>query len=337
MPQGLFWGGMALAPVAVLILLFGQSTGALRVAVVLAVLTIVMLAVSMAIRPSVDMVRVDIEHRVLDEMERIRLRTQSETAHVARHTAAALTERIHMLNATIEDLRAQVDEAQAMSYFDPNGPAAIGPGPAGAPPGGRRIETVHVTRRTMYDDTGTVYGSRSAYGRGGRAVEGEWSEGSDDRDERWDDRPWSEARPGTRALPPSRGEAAGRYVDDRDDRYGADRHRDDRHDDRARYDDRARFDDRERGYDRSEEDRHGPRRGYDRPDREPDRYDRERAYDRERGYDRDRGHERDRGYERERGYDRPDERERGYGGYDRGPDRGRYDDRDHPRPRSPEW
>ena len=41
--QALFWAGMALAPVAVLILLFGQSTGALRAAVALAVITIVLL------------------------------------------------------------------------------------------------------------------------------------------------------------------------------------------------------------------------------------------------------------------------------------------------------
>ena len=61
--QGLFWGGVGLAPLAILILLFGQSTGALRVAVTLSILTIVMLAVSIALRPSVEMVRVDIEQR----------------------------------------------------------------------------------------------------------------------------------------------------------------------------------------------------------------------------------------------------------------------------------
>ena len=90
--HGLFWGGMALAPIAVLILLFGQSTGALRVAVTLAVLTIVMLAISIAMRPSVEMLRVDIEHRVLDEIERVRVRAREETTTAARNTHRALTD-----------------------------------------------------------------------------------------------------------------------------------------------------------------------------------------------------------------------------------------------------
>jgi hypothetical protein len=313
----MFWGGMALAPVAVLILLFGQSTGALRAAVVLAVLTIVLLAVSMAMRPSVDLVRVDIEHRVLDEMERIRVRTRDETAMVARHTAKALADRIHAMNETIEDLRSQVDEAQAVGFIDPHRPQAIGPGHGGQP-GVRRTETVHVTRRTTYDDTGSIYGSRSAHEHGRPAVEGEWRE---DRYERrdsdgHDDRPWSVGRPEPRALPPARGEPAAHYVDER---YRDDRHRD-------RYDDRERYDDRDRQ--RYERDRYERDRGYDRyEDRARGGYDR--------GYD-----DRDR-YERERGHDRGGY-DRGYDDRDRGSDRERYDreryDRPHvPRPRSPEW
>ena len=357
--QLLFWAGMGLAPVAVLILLFGQSTGALRAAVALAVITIVLLAVSMAIRPTVDMVRVDIEHRVLDEMERIRLRARDESASVTHQSHRALSDHIHALNETIADLRAQVDEVQAISFFEPAGPAAIGPGPAGGP-GVRRTETVHVTRRTTYDDTGTVYGSRSAADAGGRAVEGEWRE----REDRWGDQPWT-ARPEQRALPPADGEPAAYYLDERDDRYGAPER--ERHGDRDRYDDRGRVDhrgyDRDRGYERDRYDDRDRDRGYDR-----DRYDErgradDRGYDRDRGSDRgydrerdhvgggyDRGYDRDRGsggYERERGYDRDRAADRGY---ERDDDRGRghdrYDDRDRghdrdrpqvPRPRSSDW
>jgi hypothetical protein len=345
-PQALFWAGMALAPVAVLVLLFGQSTGALRAAVVLAVLTIVLLAISMAMRPSVDLVRVDIEHRVLDEMERIRMRTRDETAMVARHTAKALADRIHAMNETIEGLRSQVDEAQAVGFYDPHGPQAIGPAPAGHPAGVRRTETVHVTRRTTYDDTGTVYGSRSARDHGGRpAVEGEWRE---DRHERWDgdDRSWSAGRPEQRALPPARGEPAVHYVHERD-RYRDDRYRDDHYRDDQYRDDRddrhrERYGDRDRGWgDRG----YGHDRGYDH-----DRgYEHSRGYEHGRGYERDRYDDRDRGYDRG-GYDRYGDRDRGYdrGGYDRG-GHARYDDRGYdrerdrydrphvPRPRAPEW
>jgi hypothetical protein len=301
--------------VAVLILLFGQSTGALRAAVALAVITIVLLAFSMAIRPSVDMVRVDIEHRVLDEMERIRMRAQSETQSVARHTHRALTDHIQQLNETISDLRAQVDEVQAFGYFEP-GPPAIGPGPAGGPPGVRRTETVHVTRRTTYDDTGTVYGSRAAHDARSYdprpPVDAEWY---DDRQD--DDRPWTVVPHEPRALPAARGES---WADERDDRHRG-------------YDDRRRYDDRDRGYDR---DRHDERdRGYERErgyDRGHDRYDDRRHDDRrhddrrsdDRRYD-DRGHERDR-----RSHDRYDDRDRGYDRYER-------DRPPIPRPRSPEW
>jgi len=131
--QGLFWGGMALAPLAVLILLFGQSTGTLRVAVTLAVITIVMLAVSIAMRPSVEMLRVDIEHRVLDEVERVRVRAREETTTAARNTHRALTEKIQGLAESVDDLRHQLDEVQASGVLvQHQAPALAGPpgGPA---------------------------------------------------------------------------------------------------------------------------------------------------------------------------------------------------------------
>ena len=174
--QGLFWGGVGLAPLAILILLFGQSTGSLRVAVTLSVLTIVMLGVSIAMRPSVEMLRVDIEHRVLDEMERVRIRTRDDIANAARNTHRALTDRMGMLTASVEDLRAQMDEVHAQGMLPPSSP--ISSHQVSGPPGMvRRTETVHVTRRTttaMAGDgdpssTGTVYGSQAA-------VDGEWRE-----------------------------------------------------------------------------------------------------------------------------------------------------------------
>ena len=159
----------------------------------------------------------------------------------------------------------------------------------------RRTETVHVTRRTTFDDTGTVYGSRSSYEGRPPAVDAEWY---DDRQS--DDRPWT-VRAEPRALPQS------------DDRYD-DRYRDERRDDR--HDDRRRYDERDRGYDRRD----------DRRD-ERDRYDDRRSYDeRDRGHDRrdDRYDDRDRGYEPDRrSHDRPDDR--GY--VDRGQDDRAYDDR----------
>ena len=212
--QGLFWGGVGLAPLAMLILLFGQSTGSLRVAVILSVLTVVAVSVSIAMRPSVDMVQVDIEHRFLDELERVRAMTREDVNVAARNTHRALSERIYELTETIDvlraqtgrmfelteamdALRAQVDELQhatALASGPPSGPAhtSVSVGSANVV---RRTETVHVTRRTTTvdageDDTrGTVYGSRAA-------VDGEWRERPDDRgaDERRSDERRSEDR-----------------------------------------------------------------------------------------------------------------------------------------------
>jgi hypothetical protein len=187
--HGLFWGGMALAPIAVLILLFGQSTGALRVAVTLAVLTIVMLAISIAMRPSVEMLRVDIEHRVLDEIERVRVRAREETTTAARNTHRALTDKIQGLAASVHELQTQLDEVQVSGVLAaPESAPALGGGPGVV----RRTETVHVTRRTTTvgagedDGRGTVYGSRA------NPVEGEWREGGREAD--WRDSPRDERR-----------------------------------------------------------------------------------------------------------------------------------------------
>jgi hypothetical protein len=245
--QGLFWGGVALSPVAILILLFGSGTGSLRVAVMLSILTMVMLGVSIAMRPSIEMLRVDIEHRVLDEMERVRIRTRDDIANAARNTHRALTERLTIITAHVEDLRAAVDDVQAQAVLPPSSP--IGTHQVSGPPGMvRRTETVHVTRRTttaMAGDgdpssTGTVYGSKAA-------VEGEWRERPDGRS---------------------------RHRDDRDDRDYEDRHREqeDRH---REYDDRQRGQD-ERGRDERREERREDRREDryrdDRDDRRDDRY-----------------------------------------------------------------
>ena len=196
--QGLLWAGVGLAPLAVLVLLFGSSTGALRVAVVLITLTAVMVALSIALRPSVELLRADIEERVLDEVDTIRARAREDVSTAARNTHRALSERIRVLGETIDGLRDQIDEMQAATFIGdqhrlPVGPAANAglphhPAHSSTPGVVRRTETVQVTRRTTMvgggDDEGqgTVYGSRPA-----GAVEGQWRERGPDphAEDRW--------------------------------------------------------------------------------------------------------------------------------------------------------
>jgi hypothetical protein len=185
----LFWGGVGLAPLAMLILLFGQSNATLRIAVILSVLTVVALAVSIAMRPSVELLRVDIEHRVLDEVERVRLRAREDITTAARNTHRVLSDKIQVLTDTVESLRVQIDELRDSGMLAAPAPApalshAVAPG--NQPGVVRRTETVHVTRRTTTvdagddDSRGTVYGSKAA-------VEGEWRHSDNEReDDRWD-------------------------------------------------------------------------------------------------------------------------------------------------------
>ncbi len=228
--QGLFWSGVGLAPLAVLILLFGQGTGPLRVAVILAVLTVVLIAVSVVLRPTVDLVRVDIEERVLEDVEHVRVQLRQDITTAGRNTHRALSQKIQALTDTIDALRARIDELEANPVVIP---AAAAAGSAAVPPAGpgvvRRTETVHVTRRTTIDeDRGTVYGSRAA-------VDGEWSERTGrtgreegdrserlDRTERVDRSDRSRRRPSDDLDPPDhrRGDrSADRWDDGRGDRW----------------------------------------------------------------------------------------------------------------------
>ena len=156
-----------------------QSTGSLRVAVTLGVLTIVMLAVSVAMRPSVEMLRVEIEHRVLDELERVRVRSREDITTAARNTHRALTEKIQAVAETFDDVRHQIGELQASDdLLAKRRGRATGADlrvrPAAAPGVVRRTETVHVTRRTTTVDAGDDDGRHCLRVEG--AVDGEWRE-----------------------------------------------------------------------------------------------------------------------------------------------------------------
>jgi hypothetical protein len=247
--QRLFWIGVGLAPLAVLVVLFAGSTGALRIAVTFAVLSISALAVSIAMRPSVEMVRVDIEHRFLDEVERVRAGSREEVTLAARNTHRVLTEQIRTLSATVEWLREQLDEVQTGAMI---AAAAAAAPPEAATPGVRHTETVQVTRRTTTvggEQRGTVYGSPAAITdrRSGQAYDEperyrEESRRADRRDDRHDD-----------------------YREDRRDDYRDGRREDQRDADRG-----VSWDDRGAHHDSRHESRHESRH-----DHRDDRYDRE--------------------------------------------------------------
>ena len=338
--QGFFWSGVGVATLAMLALLFSQSLFVLRLAVILSVIAIMLLAVSIVLRPSVEMVRVDIEEHIIGEVERVRLRAREDISTAARNTHRVLTEKIYALTATVEALRAQIEEVRAGSMLGGEGPSPyIGqpPPPPGVGAGVgvvHRTETVQVTRRTTTVDPGdeatrgTVYGSRSA-------VDGEWSDergeggGTRSRGAGEGDRPSSRPQDGygeadweatfrslsrqQSALPPSPGRPASWYTDDRPD------------DERARSRGRGREPHRERDRD-PEDGRH----------RE---HHHERDYDRDMDYDRGKDHDRGRDDERDRSYGRDSHdpyRDPAFERY-RDRERGRERPRDHERHHDHDW
>jgi len=155
--HGLLWAGVALAPIALLVLLFGSSTGALRVAVILATLTVALIAVSIALRPSVEMLRVDIEQRVLDEVDHIRARARDDVSTASRNTHRALTQQIRELGETMEDMRNQLIELQAAQLLAEQSPAIGGSGQGG--PLGVGLVTEAQNQDKHCDDTGTSRGA----------------------------------------------------------------------------------------------------------------------------------------------------------------------------------
>ena len=185
---GLLWAGVGLAPVAALLVLFGgDNTSLVRVAVLLAIVAVILIGVSMALRRDPDAVRNQVEEMVFEEIDLLREDLRADITTAAKATHKALGERVVTLHESVEALRGQVDTlrvqmdrgsapppAQAAPAAPPPPPvSAPAVGPAhnvsvghGVPGHGvvRHTETVKVTtRQTIVDQNdggrGTVYGS----------------------------------------------------------------------------------------------------------------------------------------------------------------------------------
>jgi len=68
----LFWVGVAIAPIAALLLVLGSGVGPLRAAAVLAVFSVVIIGLSVVLRDDAAMVRDDVEEQLRTEVDRLR-------------------------------------------------------------------------------------------------------------------------------------------------------------------------------------------------------------------------------------------------------------------------
>src|SRR5688500_10690998 len=125
-----FWVGVGLAPLAALLLLVGQSAGALRVAAVLAVFAVVLIGLSITLRRDAETVRLDLEETLLEEIDALRGDVRNDIATAARATHKAFGEKLQALHETVHALRMQVQlDAGQGQALPPPGRAAVEPPP----------------------------------------------------------------------------------------------------------------------------------------------------------------------------------------------------------------
>ncbi|MEV1153853.1 hypothetical protein AB0J27_00385 [Micromonospora chokoriensis] len=123
----LFWAGVALAPVAALILLVADGNGPLRFAAVLAIVAVVLIGLSIALRPDTEgaSARAD---ELMDEIEELRRELRAEIVAAAQRGNQALD----------QAQRAQEGIGAIRRRLDASGAALAGAVPAGDPAGAGR-------------------------------------------------------------------------------------------------------------------------------------------------------------------------------------------------------
>ncbi|HET8681466.1 MAG TPA: hypothetical protein VFM54_06285 [Micromonosporaceae bacterium] len=302
----LFWAGVGLSPLAVFLLLFADGEGSLRGGAVLALLSVLIIGLSVALRKDPDSVRVELEDVLLDEVDAVRDDVRDDIATAARATHRQFSEKLHHLHESVEALRGEVDAARLAYEHANTAPAGVHGAAAGAvhhpsaadtagpgrSPGMgraripvvgggvvRHTETVQVTtRQTIVDPRaegqpgrGTVYGGGNVYGVRNAEIA---PAGRHDASAEWSEpaeESWTEQRLRERFL-------AARAEEGRSgprDRHGDSRHGDGRHGDGRHGDDRhgdGRHEEGRDGRDRLGDD-HERRGGRGRDDDSLDRWD----------------------------------------------------------------
>lgn len=184
----LFWGGVGLAPLAALFLFIADGGTALRAAVGVVILSVILIGLSITLRRDTETVRLELEDMILDEIDTVRTDVRDDISTAAHATHRAFGEKFQYLVDQLEATRHELDATRAQlemvraevargGQAAPAGAGRGGPSPAPhqpAPHGGRpgmpgvvrHTETVQVTtRQTIVDphaedgQRGAVYGS----------------------------------------------------------------------------------------------------------------------------------------------------------------------------------
>ncbi len=182
----LFWVGVALAPIAALVLLIGGGTGSLRVCLGLVIISVILIGVSITLRRDTDTMRTELENTVFEEIDALRADVRDDIAHATQATHRAVGEKMQFLLEQIESTRADLAatkvQVDALRHGMSTSPPAPAPqrhaatasaevhqgGPRQSMPPGvvRHTETVQVTtRHTVMDPHEEIPARGTTYGR----------------------------------------------------------------------------------------------------------------------------------------------------------------------------
>lgn len=104
----MFWGGVAVAPIAALMILFSSGTTGIRIAAVLAVLAVVMIGLAAMLRDSGPM-QGELEEVVFSESDALRQDIREDIKAAVRVVHKAANEKLTIAYDELEALRAEVD------------------------------------------------------------------------------------------------------------------------------------------------------------------------------------------------------------------------------------
>lgn len=137
--SGLFWTGVALAPLAALLLLVADGSTTLRIAAVLTLSSVVLIGLATALRREMG-TGVEVGDDLRDEIEQLRRELYDEIAASSRASRQVIGEQMHRIAGSIEALRARLDaEPSGAGSARVTTAAPVSAGPAAAdPPRSRR-------------------------------------------------------------------------------------------------------------------------------------------------------------------------------------------------------
>src|SRR5690242_6776710 len=104
-----FWIGAGLAPLAAALMLISSGASALRMAAVLAIIAVVLIGLSVMLRPDAGRVRAELEETLFDEIDLAREDGRKDIASAARATHKSFSDKLHVVQQQVDALRGQLE------------------------------------------------------------------------------------------------------------------------------------------------------------------------------------------------------------------------------------